>query len=37
MKMYYMIGERMQMADLIELDRNHFQPCSHPDFNVSLG
>jgi hypothetical protein len=40
MKMCHMlgdpIGELLQMADLIELDRCLFQPWSHPHFDVSL-
>ena len=31
------IGELLQMADLIGLDRRLFQPWSHPHFDVSLG
>ncbi len=41
MKMCHMladtIGELLQMADKIGLDRRHFQPTSHPHFDVSLG
>jgi|TARA_R110002012_G_scaffold66498_3_gene173820 hypothetical protein len=41
MKMCHMlgdtIGELLQMADLIGLDRRLFQPWLHPHFDVSLG
>ena len=41
MKMCHMlgdtIGELLQMADLIGLDRHLFQPWSHAHFDVSLG
>lgn len=29
------IAELLEMADLIGLDRRHFQPASHPHFDVS--
>ena len=31
------IGELLEMADRLGLDRRHFQPWSHPHFDVSLG
>ena len=37
MKMCHMLGELLQMANLIGLDRCLFQPWPHPHFNVSLG